>query len=184
MKNLVVYSGFPNSGKSSRINVTLQRLGYTVLSTSQELDTATNNLFQAFYGVEFDNNDRGAEYDFSMHKNEEVYKSDTLSRRDLKIKIAEEILVKQFGREVFARQVTMKANQLLKQGHKVAIESVGGEELEIILQYLEETPVTFNVRASVEKAGVDLRQLIPDAPEVNTDDRDSILSQLVKILSN
>lgn len=189
--NITLYSGYANSGKSSRVNVALEKLGYTILSTSQELDIFTDNLFQVLFDSRFNNKYRNAHYQANISKTlSDKIKSYNCtgglkSRRQLKIDLAEKVLVKQFDREIFARAVAKKAVALLDQKHKVAIESVGGEEAQIILEYLETryiSPRLFNVRASVEKPGVDLRKLLIGVPEINTDT--DVMPQLKKLLTS
>lgn len=188
---LVIYSGYANSRKTFTVNPVLKEMGYTVLSTSQVLDRAVELFFQAFFGKTFDSQDKDAHYQFTMTKNPtpkcRVYtNSPLLSRRDLKIKYAEEMLVAQFGRQIFASQVGRNAMGYLSMGNPVAIETVGGDEMFEMMKTIEarylNCMATFNARHENEIAGVDLRQLIPSTADFDTDCYDSFKYELGEYL--
>ncbi len=180
---IVIYSGMAQAGKTTRVNPTLRKLGFTVMSTSILLDKFTSKTLMSLVNTKFNPEKRDLMYYFTMnHPVGEhgtlYFQGDLMSRRELKIRLAEEVLVPLFSRTIFAHRVAQQAIDSVKEGRKVAIESVGGEELDLMLTYLFKFHgklKMFNVKGSEQlPAGTDLRKLIPGVPMFDTDDVDRL----------
>ena len=189
MINLVIYSGYANSRKTNTINPILRELGYTVFSTSDVLSDIVDNYFKAFYDTNFDSQDKNSSYIFELEKtyNESTYqvRKCELSRRELKIKFAEEVLIPIFGRELLARQVADRAKEVLDNNQLAAIETIGGDEFDCLIDnlrgYLFDVRF-FNARHKDELPGVDIRELLDNSHDVDTDNYEACKRRLISLL--
>jgi hypothetical protein len=142
-KYVIVIGGLSNSGKSTAISY-FRELEIPCFSSSELNHQATNSVLEMF---------------------NILVPEDREEKRPYCIKVAEDVLVKTFGREVFVNRVV----EMIEESEYpiVVTESIGGEEYEKLIKKLEkiDTDVILfpiNIRREGERAGIDIRKLLPD----------------------
>jgi hypothetical protein len=147
MKKILFIGGYARAGKSRAMNH-LQSLGAECFSTSKLLDEVLDTINMAY----------GLDLNLSGHED----------RRREKIKLAEEILVPIFSRQLFAAGVV--ARVVSSSSDTVAIETIGGEEFECLKKQLalagKFEAQSINIRSQEERPGCDIRVLLTDAADV------------------
>jgi len=163
-KKIIIIGGYARSGKSTTVRILRNTFNIPCYSTSEVLHQVTNNLLTKTF--------------------DRPIPTDVNEKRALCISVAEDALVPVFGRQVFAQAVAAKA--LSDLSPVVAIESVGGEEYMLLLDCLAGQPYqqfNWNLRRTHERAGIDLRKLLPDAIEIWADGSEAkLLTQIGNLL--
>lgn len=172
---IVTYSGYARAGKTTFINPALELLGYEVLSTSVILHQFAQKVADSLFNQQLDTLDKSNTLHMQLIDNTGLHQS-TMETRDFLITLAESCIVPVFGRSCIVRVVATKASRLLSEGKLVAIETIGGSEYNLLLDLLSEEGINhadiveFNVRREGELAGVDVRELIPYAVDIENND--------------
>jgi hypothetical protein len=147
LKKLFFIGGYARAGKT-RAMEHLQAMGAECFSTSKILDETLVALTLAY----------GLDLQISDHED----------RRREKIRLAEEILVPIFSRQLFAAGVA--ARVAASPSDLLAIETLGGEEFECLKNQLALTgefdTQNINIRSKEERPGCDIRVLLPGAIDV------------------
>lgn len=148
----IIVCGYARAGKTTF----LAKQPYPVLSTSVVLDelckAVITNLTSGYSHTGFDINS------FLKDKEGTHLGKDG---RDFKITMAEKVIVPILGRQTLVNTVFKDIPQ---DGGVKIIESIGGEELSLIIQYLDDNHDQYgiiNLRHVDEQPGVDIRQLAP-----------------------
>jgi hypothetical protein len=171
MKTILAVGGMSRSGKSTSLAF-LKTLGIPTVSTSVLLDQVIENLSGSF--------------NLSIP-------SDVEQRRRHKIKIAEDVLVPVFGREMFAGTAARHIFQY--QSPTVVTETIGGEEFNLLQKAISTEAsqkdinyriFRFNVKKLTELSGVDIRVPLDNAYTITNDGSvqdlyDTWLDQLIKL---
>ena len=153
---LILIYGYAKSGKTTLLRE-LRLKNYQVVSTSVELDYVVceyYNLPRYFVEVLPRKKD---------HILQEYSGDDEITCRELKMLLADEIIIPKYGRGFLAkRALANQYNSFIK--HKLLFfETVGGEEAlitkDIWLKYYGNKVVDINIRRNSEKPGIDLREL-------------------------
>jgi hypothetical protein len=148
-KNILIICGFARTGKSTLVNE-LKEEDWSIASTSQVLDDICYRLL----GI-LDVQDVNFE-----KKTGTVYSGRyEYTPREFKINVAEEVIVPVFGREAI-----VKASFKGCYSSNIVCESIGGDELDLLLNYIRRnypaSPVlVLNMRSALELKGVDIRKL-------------------------
>lgn len=127
----VYLTGYARTGKTTLLTE-LKGRNWLVVSSSEILHKVTEKVLKEFNPELYDKYmaipDKDADLAYRKGK--------PISKRDMLIMVAEEILVPMFGREIFALGVAKAAASGLE-GHHVGciIESIGGEELSLIASH-------------------------------------------------
>jgi len=147
-KCVIVIGGWSNSGKTVAINY-FRKLKIPCFSSSELNHQATNSVLEMF---------------------NILVPEDKEEKRPYCIKVAEDVLVKTFGREVFVNRVV----ELIEGSEYpiVVTESIGGEEYEKLVKKLDKSSmdvvlIPINIRRESEKPGIDIRKLLPDITNIN-----------------
>lgn len=164
----VLISGYARAGKTSIIS----ELGHNVYSTSKYLDLVCSGML---VGSELQNSTDWPELYRTVELNHK-YVKDFQSKneniappgytiRSFKIMVAEDIIVPLYGRE---RGLIIPTLWVVDYNAPVIyIETIGGEEAECIKNHLPNHKIIpINIRSKGEQAGVDIRQLLPDARDI------------------
>ena len=185
----VVYSGFSGSGKSTTMNPALEELGYEIVSTSKILHDFTEILIENLTGAKIDTYDRREnEYTFSVHSLISGVRSKTISTaRRLLIIVAENCLVKVFGREIFALCATKKFVKAQEEGTKIAFECIGGDEYNCFSNQLnwcvKSQLVKLHITRDTENPEADSREKIPTSIDIqNNSTREDFKEKLDAVL--
>jgi hypothetical protein len=186
-KTIVFVGGYARSGKTTALSY-LAEQGYGTVSTSAILYEFAANLFSGITDWKTDEAtkvlaDKSSSFEISFtayHGREENCSSFSgfFPHRKFIIALAEDVLVKTFGRQIFARTATIRALQ--SDSPLVFVETVGGEEFSQMLLALNEitgtepeetqpTLIKLNMRRTEEQAGVDIRQLLTTDLEIWSD---------------
>ena len=142
-KYLIVIGGMACVGKSLAISH-FRELEIPCFSSSELNHQATNSILEMF--------------NIPVPEDKE-------EKRPYCIKVAEDVLVKTFGRGVFVNRVVEMIEESL---HPIVVtESIGGEEYEKLIKKLEKSDTDvilfpINIRREGERAGIDIRKLLPD----------------------
>lgn len=175
MKRLVVFSGFSRSGKSEYVGNILKNLGYEKVSTSDKLHEFTKSIFKALFGLEIDTYDKTSKNIFFSLAIKgvgiyEVCGKKFAEFRDVLIAVAEEALVKVFGRFVFGYTAAKLVNEAIAADKCVFFESIGGDEYTEFCKFVDPEiladALIFNVRRDTEQKGVDIRQLLDNGVDI------------------
>jgi hypothetical protein len=149
MKDILILCGYSRSGKTSLLNE-LKEEGWSVASTSQVLDTICYRLLNLYgiTGVDFEN--KKGDVDTGQIR---------YTPREFKIAVAEDIIAPLIGRESLVRASLKRCNK-----DKLVCESIGGDELDILLDIIkndhpDSRVLVLNMRSALELTGVDIRKL-------------------------
>lgn len=161
MQKLIIICGYSNVGKTWVLD-DLQRRGHQILSTSKVLDDFTARLVKIVDGS-----------DIQKTIQQLLTKQGTVLNqppRQLKINLAENLIVPVFGREAIV-QAALKKISLASEG-LVFFESIGGEELILLVRSIDKTYKScdyqiLNLRHVDEKPGVDIRELAGEGQTVS-----------------
>jgi hypothetical protein len=171
-KTLVLIYGYARSGKTTLLNALSER-GYSVLSTSKELDYITVDsayLPRYFISILREKKDEVLrEYVMGMSEQNKAvspFNDPKITCRSLKIWAAEEIFVPRYGRNWLVKQTFYNQYSPSHSRELLFMETVGGEEAKMIKNYWEshhpDSPIIeVNIRRSTEEKGVDIRELSP-----------------------
>ena len=180
MAKILVVGGYARSGKSTLLEASKdvsKELVVSYVSTSQTLDEHAWNIYAAAAASCGRRAEFGSEQFISLLRS----KADGIlgfNSRQFKIDVAEKIIVPLFGRDAGIVKPTVDEMYKLysQYARNVIIESIGGEEWEILERYLKGYQmdyVAFNVRSPErEQPGVDIRQLLPVELELVNDEPD------------
>lgn len=181
-----ILSGYARAGKTTLMNELRRRPNWVVFSSSEVLHTFVSNIICSLGGHDEDEQllsrlmkeDPSARVSLSLSMAgsnialPETTFSQEVCPRDLYIKVAEEWLVRTFGRQVFPLALaSLVANHAKRDGVTFMLETIGGEEYELLRRDLcfhgITRPLNFNLRAESEEPDADSRKLIPNAVNVN-----------------
>lgn len=146
MSVVLFIGGYARSGKSSLLNW-LEDIGYVVCSTSRVLDNLADCSVTAL--------------GLTPPKDHE-------ERRSLKINIAEGIIVPVLSRKAMVRACIDRIQASEDSDQTFVFETIGGDEYEMAQDMLNPRIPTMNinVRRDSERAGIDIRKLLPYAIEL------------------
>jgi hypothetical protein len=178
-KTVVIVGGYGRSGKTSLLREIAK--DYPVFSTSQYLDAVCSALLESgkplsadtFMQYHYGLMDESGKYiSMLQNKNDELCLSLCgQTCRQLKIYVAEQIIVPYVGRDVGIVQPTIR-KLLESQGRIRFLESIGGDEYVLAKQALIaegfET-LAVNIRSATEEACIDIRQLLPSDARIGFD---------------
>lgn len=149
----IIVCGYARAGKTTF----LAKLPYPVLSTSVVLDelckAVITNLTWGYNPTAFA---------LDSFLKDKIGTHLGLSGREFKIRVAEKVIVPILGRKAL---VSAMFKDLPQDGGIKIIESIGGEELGLITDYLNDYDDEYgiiNLRHIDEQPGVDIRELAPD----------------------
>lgn len=146
MKKLTVFvCGYSRAGKTTF----LAKQPYPTASTSKLLDLFTANFLLA---TNKNKGDNLSQVILNLQRKQNRY---YLPDRDLKIKVAEEIIIPTIGRGAFVKLVLDQ----YKNEPILVFESIGGVELTEALKLVDGDYLVINLRHREEQPGVDIRQL-------------------------
>jgi hypothetical protein len=163
-EKIIVVSGYARAGKTTVMNY-FAAAGYKTISSSECIHAVTQD-FAAVIGLEVDTHDKEGTAPTPVPMNV----------RALLIGIAEEVLVKNFGRQIFA---SWMARQV--EGHRlVAVECFNSEEYNLFRCFTP-YPITnvLRITSPFEKAGIDGRDIIYGSEVVNNSSTVEDLHQLL-----
>jgi hypothetical protein len=148
-KNILIICGHAKTGKSALINE-LREECWSVASTSAVLDELCYQILDVFDIQDIDLVNKKGIIDVGRYE---------YTPREFKIKIAEQVIVPMFGREAMVEISFKNCDE-----YNIVCESIGGEELDILLAYIRknypDSPVlVLNMRSALELKGVDIRKL-------------------------
>jgi hypothetical protein len=152
--NIILIGGYARSGKSTSVQLLRDR-GIPCYSTSASLyDTYARlkEVYPELHHLDPDNKQ--------------------VSRQRM-IALAEEVIVPVFGRESIVMACVKWLEQVYEMGHEtVAIETIGGNELELLergLKYWSQHPLfitaAINIRSDTEEPDADSRRLIESSED-------------------
>lgn len=149
MYNFLIVCGYANAGKTTLLK---KLKNVNICSTSVVLDYATARVIRGLFQLDapIDTIARGLQ--------QKTVEIQGLTSRELKISMAEEVIVPTFGRAAIVRAALEQA----KVDDLNIMESIGGEELTLLLGFLNERRDKYkvvNLRSPDELKGVDIREL-------------------------
>lgn len=147
MKFLII-CGYANTGKTTLMN----KSGMNICSTSVVLDRITARFIQTFYQP------FRTLPDIEADLRNKTIKIGQMCARQLKIAVAEEVIVPTLGRESLVRSALRDAEEL---GINL-FESIGGEELLLIIKEIEQAGHSYhivNLLHADSQPGIDKREL-------------------------
>lgn len=151
----IIVCGYARAGKTTF----LAKQPYPVLSTSVVLDQLCAAVINEVVGVPFDPEEVFDLDNFLKNKVGTLYFK---TAREIKIAMAEKVIVPILGRRAIVEAIF---KDIAQDGGVKIIESIGGEELGLIIDYLDDHNDTcgiINLRHIDEQPGVDIRKLAPD----------------------
>jgi hypothetical protein len=181
LKNVILIGGYSRSGKTSVLKAFKER-GIDVASTSQQLDLICSSLICHVKKRALQNDWTEIYRDFLkgrvdtdtslvddlQRKDNSRFKQTLkgLSCREFKIYIAESVIVPTQGR--LDGLILPMLRNVNPQAPIVAIETIGGEEAELVMAALPSNVVItyVNMRSNLEETNVDSRQLLKTGAEL------------------
>ncbi|MGL5078046.1 MAG: hypothetical protein ACRDBG_19755 [Waterburya sp.] len=126
MKVVIALHGYANVGKTTAIDYLERRFDISTISTSAVLHQTLEDLIYAFAGRRYDSYDKTNALSIVVSdKYGECCNS--MTNREALITLAEDVLVKNYGRLVFA-QVFVNAINNLPDNELIVLETIGGNE--------------------------------------------------------
>jgi hypothetical protein len=169
-KTLVLIYGYARSGKTTLLQE-LKKRGFTILSTSLELDYITTSsayLPRYFLPILQEKDDERLRAYIDREgvklKSSPPFDNPEITCRQLKIWVAENEYVPLFGREYLVEQTIFNQYDPDNSSQLIFFETIGGKEAEIIKKCWSDTAILdINIRRSSELPKVDIRELAPEA---------------------
>lgn len=143
---IIIICGYARSGKSTSMNYLASR-GFLTLSSSGCLHGVTND-FMELCNISVNTQDKDSIIQIG---------ETSIQVRNLLIGIAENVLVKNFGREIFARWIVKQ----IQGNENIAIEIFNQEEFDILKNILNrDIDHILQIRSPHERPEVDSRNII------------------------
>jgi hypothetical protein len=158
MSAVIFIGGFAQAGKSTAMGILEKEFNLPCFSTSQFLEGITEDCFN-FFSDEY----------FWHEMNKET-------QRQAKIHMAEKILIPRLGREkaIVAPVISLALEELARKKGIVVVETIGGEEHRLMQSILfgecwSILQDNVNIRRKSELPGVDIRELLAPATDIQND---------------
>jgi hypothetical protein len=168
MKTIIFIGGYAESGKTTSINY-LKTLGIPCFSTSELLHHFCFNTYKYIMGIELETQNKIKMV--TLFPFNSAFRSIKVSMREFLIYVAENLLTKTFGRGIFALGIKNQIETC--PSNLVIIETIGGKEyyeLNNCFSDTEYNKININIRSYTEKPGIDIRELLPKALEINNNE--------------
>lgn len=161
MKNIVIVNGYARSGKTTFMTIA-RDMGYAAISTSDILSEVCDTMLSSLFGLAYDSKDKSDTIEVKCATKNGNYSYEAITSRDLKIKMAEDVLRPILGEDVLVRASAKHVERTFDRNETVFIELINEKEVDLFLHSLKTLKGiklhTITIRSEKELVGVDLRE--------------------------